>query len=371
MKGHVAESLARHPVLPHLRKVAVRVGGPNAGHSFIDANGKLQKVQSIPVASFVNAAWEPVIGASGVIIPSLLAEELELLDRVWGERGITPPRLLIDPNATVITPQHMEAETGLKTAIGSTGEGVGAATAQKIWRKAPTFADWLYKEYDIPDYPNQDTRAAILGRGVAITDTVRLIGLNDIEAMIEGTQGYMLSLNVSGYYPFTTSRDCGPEALMSQVGTNPRKWDKVRLISVFRTFPIRVGGNSGDLPHEIDWETLEKETGGYVNTPEITTVTKKVRRIARWSDRIARRTVRETGPTEIALTFMDYLYPEVAKLADGPGDYTEDYLSQQHPAWQALEDKVLEFEDRLDILITFVSFGQGRYVRRYQDKWGD
>jgi adenylosuccinate synthase len=78
------------------------------------------------------------------------------------------------------------------------------------------------------------------------------------------------------------------------------------MLSV-RTFPIRVGnvpdGYSGDCyPDQVEttWETLGVE-------PEITTVTKRVRRVFTFSDLQYAEAVSVNRPTHVFLNFCNYL----------------------------------------------------------------
>lgn len=277
---------------------AVRVGGPNAGHTALARDGKEIKAQSIPIPMFISSRVTGFIGPAGVILMPILQQEIARLQEIWPDR---PPLLLIDTNASVITVEHMAREADMKQSIGSTGEGVGAATADKVMRKAPNFAEWYNNggAGQLPDW-------------IVMKDVPRTLANYPGDVIVEGTQGYHLSLNTGRGYPFLTSRDCGPEAIMGQIGINPRQFDKHNILCVLRTYPIRVGGNSGNLPKEIDWDTLMQRTNGYIKVPERTTVTKKIRRIAEWDWDDVRRTISETSPTEIALTFLDYVFPEVA-----------------------------------------------------------
>lgn len=319
-KGQICAAIAEQELLG-IPLVAVRVGGPNAGHTITGIDGKVRKLQQIPVAAFVSATTEPAIGCSGLILPDVLERELGWLNETWGGSiGIR-----VDSQAAVILPHHLEQETDLKNRISSTGEGVGAATADKVMRSALTFGQWLEDSKWRKAYPR-------IAEQAVVTDTVRYLNNldreNDLEreivVMIEGTQGHRLSLNTSGYYPYATSRECGPDAICSQVGLSPRAFNKVDMVCVIRTYPIRVGGPSGPLPREISWEQLEEETGGYVDTPERTTVTKKIRRIARLDMGNLKQTIQETRPTSLAVSFMDYLFPEVACKPD---------LSPEARAW--------------------------------------
>lgn len=313
---------------------AVRVGGPNAGHTAIAADGKEIKAQSIPIPMFVSRRVTGFIGPAGVILMEILQAEIKRLEQIWGD---TPPLLFIDSNASVITDEQMARETEMKQSIGSTGEGVGAATADKVMRKAPNFADWW-------NNGGKDK----LPHWIIMRDVPQMLSEYSGDVLVEGTQGYHLSLNTGRGYPFLTSRDCGPEAIMGQIGINPRQFEKVNIICVLRTHPIRVGGNSGHLPREIDWETLMERTGGYIKVPERTTVTKKIRRIAEWDEADVARTISETNPTEIALTFLDYVFPEVANMTD----------------WTQLPNNVMRWLDQtqkeIGVPIRWISTGFGQ-----------
>lgn len=340
-KGDVCAAIARHHAENSLDKlIAIRVGGPNAGHTILDLNGVERKLQSVPVAPFVVKGCTPILGASAVILPDLLARELRWLDECHDGDA---PMVVIDRLATVILPEHMWAETKMKDGIGSTGEGVGAATAEKVMRKAIRFEQYLQMVIMAgQDKRGQSTIAAFsheldetwqkrvedavyISARVIFDDTVKTINRTvawttaGSHVVVEGTQGVMLSLNTSGLYPFCTSRDCTPEALLGQIGISDRAFDEADYVCVLRTFPIRVGGNSGPLPNEITWEDLMERTKGYIKTPERTTVTKKIRRIAEWDWDAVHQMLMMTRPTHIALTFLDYHFPAVA----GANDFVE------------------------------------------------
>jgi adenylosuccinate synthase len=140
--------------------------------------------------------------------------------------------------------------------------------------------------------------------------------------LLEGAQGQGLSL-IHGPWPYCTSTDPGPAQLASDVGIPPTQLG--RMIACMRTFPIRVAGNSGPLPNEIGWDQLSQMLGRTVS--ERTTVTKKIRRVAMWDDQIARACRILHGPTEIALTFVDYLnatnegVDDVQELSDSTHDF--------------------------------------------------
>lgn len=353
-KGQVCAYLAREEQEMDGKRelIAVRVGGPNAGHTITDYSGVERKLQQIPCAVFAVPYAMGAIGPAGLILPHVFLRELDWLRHLDGRRTT---RLIIDPNAIVIEPKHMEEEAHLKGAIGSTGEGVGAATAAKAMRTGILFWDWLEQYADV------DTQR-LVGQ-MCLKETVPDLINNptgDRLVQLEGTQGYWLSLNASGYYPFCTSRDCGPEAIMGQVNTNPRAYDGHRIICVMRTYPIRVGGNSGDLPNEVDWDWMRAHTGGYIQTPEVTTVTLKARRIAQIDPALSRRMLMQTRPTSVALTFLDYDEPQAFHEWE-EGKHPDDVLYRN----EALQDRLRTYQALLGpyARIELASFGPGAIAR--------
>ena len=316
--------------------LAVRVGGPNAGHTFLLKSGKPQVVQSIPTPGFFGVPC--VIGAAGFIILDLLEGELQAAYRVLNR----PLKLAIDENAVVIDTRHMQREGDLMTLIGSTGEGVGAASADKIMRRESI----TVKATKI-SHPAAFTRKGV----TVVKDTPLLLNKalhNGKSIIVEGTQGVDLSLHTSGFYPFCTSRECTPQGILAQAGIAPWEVQQERIM-VVRTYPIRVAGNSGDLPNELTWEELAKRSDGYIR-PEITTVTKNQRRIAEIDYARLRRNVTITRPTAIALTFFDYWFPEV----DGMTDVAK--LKKRH--WES----IAMVETELGVPIKYLSTGFGSVI---------
>jgi adenylosuccinate synthase len=85
---------------------------------------------------------------------------------------------------------------------------------------------------------------------------------------------------------------------------------------VCRTFPIRVespkGGDSGPLPQEISYAELSRRSGINVEKlrkHEHTSTTNKQRRISEFGWELLRRSAALNGPTDIAITFADYVDP--------------------------------------------------------------
>lgn len=259
--------------------IAVRTGAPNAGHT-VFREKEVYRLQQIP-ATFANERCVLCIGAGALIDPDILRREIEYTG--------AKDRLFIDPQAGIIEEKHLLQEGDLVQNIGSTGKGCGAALVDRIWRKDFNLAKDVLKDFQIADI------AGILNQGIDDGKNV----------LVEGTQGFGLSL-YHGTYPFVTSRDTTAANFLAEVGISPRLVDEIIL--VIRTYPIRVAGNSGPLPNEISWGELSNRIGKKVE--ERTTVTGKVRRIAEFDIGIVKKAILVNRPTQIALQFLNYLFPK-------------------------------------------------------------
>jgi adenylosuccinate synthase len=288
--------------------VHVRVGGPNAGHSF-KHEGTLYKMQSIP-CGWTNRDAALVIGRGALVSVEQLAAEWRMVSKV--DPSITE-RLYIDRGAGIVSPWHHSEAGGVHgeahKRYGSTGEGVGVARIARIQRY-PGDAEKGSGFFHAGTLPlsmvPSDFRAA--WENMLTDDTPGLIEdyvAGGTHVLLEGTQGSALSL-IHGPWPYVTNHDCNAAQLAADCGIPPRYVNRCML--VMRTMPIRVAGNSGPMQHELSWDDVSKRVGKPVT--EQTTVTKKTRRVAEWDEDLIHRAVCLNGPTSIAVSFIDYLSPE-------------------------------------------------------------
>jgi len=202
-------------------------------------------------------------------------------------------RVHVDRNAVILDEQDLTYERGahLRERVGSTLSGTGSATSRKVLRD-----------------PTQKTAKEVPALQELVTDvSYRLNVLVDRghEIIVEGTQGMGLSLHHSPHFPFATSRDTTAAAFLSEVGLGPTLVTDVILL--FRTFPIRVAGNSGPLPNELTWEAVASRAQSPIPFNEYTTVTKRLRRVAEFDWDQAHEAVRINRPTQLALHGLDYV----------------------------------------------------------------
>lgn len=127
--------------------------------------------------------------------------------------------------------------------------------------------------------------------------------------VVEGTQGFGLSLLQGGYWPKATSRDTTAAGFLAEAGLSPFDVDDVTM--VIRCHPIRVAGDSGPLPNETTWDQIAHEAGLPLDYREYTTVTGKVRRVARFDPGLVCHAIATNNPNRIVLNHLDYVDPMV------------------------------------------------------------
>lgn len=281
-KGKVAHRIA----CDERASIVVRVGGTNSGHTAVDDRGRAWALRQLPVSVLAPDAMA-VLPPGSLIDPEIFFREVRAL-------GLGPNRVVVSEYATVITEEDKQAEQaeGLVSRIGSTGSGTGAALVRRI--KRPRNTSILAKEYPVLKEFLGDTSLLMreaLNRGHLI--------------VIEGSQGFGLSLLHGGYYPNATSRDTTAASFVGEAGLSPRDVKDVTL--VLRAHPIRVAGNSGPLKGETSWAEIAKTAGLPAGYCELTTATRKVRRVGTFDAALVRKAIEVNNPTRIVLNHFDYV----------------------------------------------------------------
>lgn len=267
----------------------MRVGGPNAGHTVFEKPYN-HVFHLLPSGTYRASKAKLLIGPGAVLNLNKILEEIRFF-------GIEKDRLVIDENAIIISAEDIAAEQKIKEKISSTGQGVGIATSKNIIAR-------LYgnDKHKAKNYVKE--LRTYLG---STSEQLETLYSKGEKILLEGTQGTGLSLQ-HGLYPHVTSRDTSVSGCLSEAGISPKRVRKI--IMVTRTYPIRVGGASGPFQStEISFKIIAERSGipaEELEKKEITTTTKKPRRVAEFSWSLFRKACELNSPTDIALTFTDY-----------------------------------------------------------------
>ena len=311
-KGHVASYLARE------YDILIRVGGPNAGHKVFSPPYTFHQLPSGTTACEAKL----ILGPGSVMKVDVLLKEI-------GDCQVDADRLSIDPQAMIIEEDDVSGEAGLVRDIASTGQGVGWATARRIiGRGGYTIADGVIK-----------TKSS--NKKTVRLEEIKVRLAKDIKELrpfirptyevlekafsagkkifLEGTQGTGLSL-YHGLYPHVTSRDTTVAGCLAEAGISPSRVRKV--IMVCRTYPIRVGNapksgkTSGPMSQEITLREIARRSHislRELNKTERTSTTNRERRISEFDWSLIRKAASLNAPTDISLTFVDYIDVENRK----------------------------------------------------------
>lgn len=269
----------------------------NAGHTTVLENGEAFVCYHLPTAGVIQAHSNMYLNAGSVIDPHLLESEI-------AATGVSASRVLVHPNAAVIRPEDRETEgaaTSAATAIASTRKGVGEALTRKLRRVANGTVSNC-----------QSSGMADMPAGVRVGRVDLNYFLHHGETvMVEIPQGFGLGINSTLFYPYCTSREVSVMQGLADAQIHPVFLGEV--VMSLRTYPIRVGniydaegqmiGTSGpgyDDQREIFWSDIGV-------APELTTVTKRPRRLFSWSRMQIAHAFRANRPTVVFLNFCNYL----------------------------------------------------------------
>lgn len=305
-------------------------GGNNAGHTLV-VDGKTVKLQLIP-SGILQAKTKCLIATGVVVDPQFLLEEINRIKALGVD--VTPRRLIIDRDASLVLPYHRQIDKQReilkgKDKIGTTGRGIGPAYEERAQRSAVRFADLnnlselkprlleqvkLANKYLISvlegDPLNFDeiwnvieqAREHLLGYVANGSLILHQALKNKAKIVFEGAQGTLLDVNF-GTFPFVTSSSTLSGAVCTGAGVGPKSIDYI--LGVTKAYSTRVG--SGPFPTELDNPIGERlrQKGG-----EFGTVTGRARRCG-WLDAVVlKRSVRLNGIDSLALTKLDVLSAE-------------------------------------------------------------
>ncbi len=308
-------------------KAVVRFqGGHNAGHTLV-IEGKKTVLHLVP-SGILREGVRCLIGNGVVMSPAALLEEMQMLE----DNGVpVVERLGISPACPLILPYHIALDQARerargKSAIGTTGRGIGPAYEDKVARRALRVDDLFHRERlaaklgEVLDYHNfvlanyfnadkidfQATLDELLQQAEKIkpmvcdvTAELEAIQRSGGSIMFEGAQGALLDVD-HGTYPFVTSSNTTAGGAATGTGLGPRYVDYV--LGIVKAYTTRVG--AGPFPTE-----LFDEMGEHLARVghEFGATTGRARRCG-WFDAVAlRRSIINNSVTGLCVTKLDVL----------------------------------------------------------------
>lgn len=265
-------------------------GGSNSGHT-IYVDGKKYVHHIVPAIDFKYSQAKGFLSAGMVIDLKALYDELILLEKDFPS---VSRRIIIDPDAFIVTTEHIEEDKKKNAAIGSTNRGIGPAYTSKVSRQGIRIGDVLKQNSEYTVLTNK-----LKELGCTFTYALQLRKeFENSSIVFEGAQSVLLDIQ-HGSYPFVTSSDCTVSGIYSS-GFNFIKVNTVYGIA--KAYSTRVG--NGPFPTEINGlesEELRQKGGEWGAT------TGRPRRVG-WLDLPALRyAVAKGGITKMIITKLDIL----------------------------------------------------------------
>jgi adenylosuccinate synthase len=364
-KGAVAGAMA----LKKTFQAAVRTGAINAGHT-VYYNGKPYKMQQLPVA-WVNPKTLLYIGPGAYIHFDTLDREIKMINAAMPGADVRD-RILVDYRCTLHTlaDETDAKKAGRHTLIGATGKGCAESIVSKIKDRGliDIKAKDLLNKHNIMtgDVPHQ--LSFLIGQGAEIMVEGTQGSLLDLhqgpwpyttsrmttaanwvaEAGLPITMPYNLVM-VMRTMPIRVAGNSGPlpnettwPYVMRSINVRLDKFGLDAMVNessiclyedllleaaapAFRPHCLNPQHLSAvkrekfkvDLSYCYSDALIKMERdhpeafADITKVLELTTVTKKPRRIALWDWNTSRDVIRKERPTSVVLTFLNYLYPEI------------------------------------------------------------
>jgi adenylosuccinate synthase len=253
--------------------------------------------------------------------------DFDILQKECDEIEFPRQNVFIPKACPYVSGAHKDRDKAVVNAVSGTGMGVGPARAEFIMRTQEKRSGEIADKYGFSIWGG--TSDEIGGQMFPPQNLV-----------VEQCQGFLLGLQHGDKYPYCTSKNTSILSLLSGFGLSlldVRNRD-IEVHAVFRTFPIRVGNApdswSGPVPsEELTWEQLSEEVGKTIE-PQLTTVTKRPRRVFRLSTEETELAMRALHPKHIALTHCDWA-GGFKNTIETIGRYLMQCANKYRPEWDA------------------------------------
>ncbi len=301
-------------------------GGHNAGHTLV-IDGKKTVLHLIP-SGVLRSGVICLIGNGVVLSLQALFDEVAELER----SGVpVRERLRVSDACPLILRHHIALDAARekargKSAIGTTGRGIGPAYEDKVARRSLRVADLLdagrfaeklrevmdyhnfaltqYFKCDPVDYKQTLDENLALGERLRplvadIPEMLDRLGAEGKSVLFEGAQGTLLDID-HGTYPYVTSSNTSAGAASCGTGIGPLRLDYV--LGITKAYTTRVG--AGPFPTELfdaDGERLGERGNEFGAT------TGRKRRCGWFDGAAMRRAQQINGFSGLCVTKLDVL----------------------------------------------------------------
>jgi adenylosuccinate synthase len=301
-------------------------GGHNAGHTLV-IDGQKTVLHLIPSGILRNNVM-CLIGNGVVLSPAALFEEIDHLHASGVPVG---ERLRVSDSCPVILRYHVALDAARekkrgKSAIGTTGRGIGPAYEDKVSRRGLRVADLLdtkrfaarlaevmeYHNFALKHYFQTEAvdYQQVLDENLKLVERLRPL-VADVPVLLdnyiregksvlfEGAQGTLLDID-HGTYPYVTSSNTSAGAASCGTGVGPSYLHYV--LGITKAYTTRVG--AGPFPTEL-FDAIGERLGE--RGKEFGATTGRKRRCG-WFDAVAMRRAHQiNGFSGLCITKLDVL----------------------------------------------------------------
>ena len=323
--------------------ISVRGGsGPNAGHSLYH-NGEFIKTNQFPLAGILptsNGHLMKLGVGSGVMFDPIKAHaeasKYNFYDRAF-----------VDMNCSIITQEHKDREASgesySESHSGSTKSGTGEARVDRVKRIGQ-----LYRDYSIEH--DKTLPLDQLDKSFAHCNCMRYLVtqyMKGAKIIVEGSQGFFLSLYLSPEYPVVTSTNCTATAMADSVGL---PWNMIdNVVLVVKSAPTRVSQKCGDLPGEISKEEIMR-----LGIAEYGVTTSRLRRKSLTIPfDMLEDAILANQPSEICLSFCDHIDPVKGLFLSNI--VTLNFVKAHLPKTFS---NIIEIEKRFNVPVKYIEYGK-------------
>jgi adenylosuccinate synthase len=265
-------------------------GSGNSGH-IIYMNGKKYTHHLVPCVDWREPKTRAFLGADMVISPKELCEEIFLIQNDFPEIA---KRIIVDPDAFVVSSKHIEEDK--KNGTTTTNKGVGPAYMDKMSRKGIKIRDVLINS----ELEGHNYLKELIKAGVQFKYVLEMYDeFKNSSILFEGAQSLLLDIS-HGIYPVVSCGNSGLGGIIAS-GFSFVKFD--HIYGVMKPYLTKAGA-PGPLPTEMsekdaaEIREVGKEMGATTNRP---------RRIG-WLDLPALRyAIRKGNITDLIISKFDVL----------------------------------------------------------------